>query len=70
MNDIVKEVLSFLAVIVDKYGTKFLVALAAIGGVVYLAFLDKLGWPAAIGIGIVTVAYFIGRHLQEINKKG
>lgn len=66
MKQVVGPVLGIVQAITDRYGTKWLIGLAAIGAVNYLAYLDKLeGWIAAVVSGVVAITYFWFRRQQE-----
>ena len=55
--------------LVEKYGTKFLVALAGNYFVYDLANKDKIQGIYAAGIiGIISVMYFLMRRWQEVSK--
>ena len=64
LGPIVTTILS----LADKYGTKFLVALMGIGGVGYLAYVDKVdSLYAAIGMAIVALGYFFWRGKEDLD---
>lgn len=51
---------------IEKFGTKFVLALAAEGGIGYLAYMDKVeGWIAVVVMGFVAIGYFYARRMQE-----
>ena len=51
---------------IEKFGTKFVLALAAMGGIGYLAYADKVeGWIAVVVMGMVAIGYFYARRMQE-----
>lgn len=67
MKDFIQPILDFLFKLADKYGTKFLVALGGVGGLVYMAKEGILpGEWAGIGMVIIVVAYLIARRQQEL----
>ena len=61
-----EQILTLLKEAIEKYGTKFLIALAAIGGIGYLVYLDKVpGLWGAVIMGAVALIYFAFRRKQE-----
>lgn len=80
LKELLPVVLEFLGGIVEKYGTKFLVALAAFGCMTYFGVEVLQGefspdiqkWTviiAPIAMAAVAVAYFIARRQQEKDSK-
>ena len=70
MKDFIQPVLDFLFKLANKYGTKFLVALAAIGSLYYLAYAGKMPAEyAAGGITLTVIAYMVARRHQEKEKQ-
>ena len=57
---------AILMQLIEKFGTKFVMGLAAIGGVGYLAYVGKIeGWMAVVGMVLVAISYFFARRMQE-----
>ena len=51
---------------IEKFGTKFVLALGAVGGIGYLTYMDKVeGWIGVLGMVLVAVGYFYARRQQE-----
>lgn len=52
-----------------KWGTKALLAMASVGAISYLTYIDKITdpWAAVSGIAVVFIAYCIFRLKQETN---
>ncbi len=52
--------------LVEKFGTKFVLALGAEAGIGYMGYVDKVeGWIAVVGMAFVAAAYFYTRRQQE-----
>jgi uncharacterized membrane protein YfcA len=65
-TNLIQPVLDLVGQLAEKYGTKFLVALGAIGGLVWMTYSDKLpGEWAAGGIVLVAALYMVFRRKQE-----
>ena len=64
-----QPVLDFLFKVVDKYGTKFVIALGGIAAVFWLSFKGELDpLYACIGIVVMVVAYMWARRAQETDQ--
>lgn len=69
MTEFIKPILEFLKQTVDRWGVKFLVALASVYAIYDLTLKGFIeGKWAVIGIAVIMVAYFVFRHLETINK--
>jgi len=69
MDKILEMIGKVLGPIVEKYGTKFLVALGADAALAYMAYTGKLDPRYAVGgIVAITVAYLIVRVKQDALK--
>jgi protein-S-isoprenylcysteine O-methyltransferase Ste14 len=65
-SGLIQPLIELVGQLADKYGTKFLVALGAIGGLVWLTHSDKLaGEWAAVGIVLIACLYMVFRRKQE-----
>lgn len=65
------QLLDALLKAIDRYGSKFFVTIGAGYAIFELAKADKVeGMTAVIAIGIITIAFFILRYLQNGNKTG
>lgn len=66
MVELLKQILPDINDLVDRIGTKALIACGAIAALYYMASIDKLeGIYAGIGITAVAVAFFVFRRAQE-----
>ncbi len=69
MNIPIEQALEFLKQVVDRSGMKSVVALAFGGGIVYLAFTDKVdGLYALIAMTVICLAFFGIRHMEKLNE--
>ena len=66
MVELLKQILPDINDLVDRIGTKALIACGGIAALYYMATIDKLeGLHAAIGIAVIAVAFFVFRARQE-----
>ena len=66
MVELLKQILPDINDLVDRIGTKALIACGAIAALYYMASIDKLeGIYAGVGITAVAVAFFAFRRAQE-----
>jgi amino acid permease len=69
MDGLFTAILDFLKQVVDRSGMKSIVALAFGGGIVYLAYTDKVdGLYALIAMTVICLAFFYMRHLEKLNE--
>jgi len=64
------KVLPFLQKIIEKYGTKSIVAGFALYLLHDLATQGLATIPVVVGMVVICSVFFIFRHIQEINSKG
>ncbi len=66
MVELLKQILPDINDLVDRIGTKALIACGGIAALYYMAATGKLeGLYAAIGIAVIAVAFFAFRRAQE-----
>lgn len=71
MDTLIQQFLEFLKSIADRSGTKFIIALGAIGALWHLATIDKIvGLYAMIGIVIIAGGFFVFRYFENSKKNG
>lgn len=74
MTDFITKILQplfdFLTILVNKFGTKFVIAIGSIGALVYIAFEKVLPecpqWIFPVCIAVIAICYFVFRSKQEL----
>ena len=67
MKDFIQPILdTVLKLIQPKQGTKFLVTVAGLGGLIYLAKLGLLSTPLVIAIAVIVGLYYISDLIAKV----